>query len=146
MKTGHWLLEIPFFKAIFLASSIVYCIAPGIVYCFINFKDLFERTDLLKLLLLTTSFSTLIYCVNYFITLLVFGIAMKRQLDDKEIYTVSAQALINIYTLIFLINLLNYVFYNDILTIKESLILFYSFILMSIVFSIIFPMRNKIEK
>lgn len=144
MESKHWLLQIPFFKGIFLAASIIYCVAPGIIYCFINFKDLFEKTDLLKLLLLTTSFSTMIYGVNYFMILLVIGVSTNKKLDDEQVYTVSAQVLINLYTILFFINLCDYVFYNEIMSIKAAVIFFYILVLIIVIGGTISYIENKI--
>lgn len=120
MENKHWLLDIPFFKAIVIILTTIYCIAPPVVYIFTMQPELFKSLDIFKTLLLAVSFGSLLFAMCFFICLSAAAILLRKQYTDIEIYSGGIIFTLANYTIIFLINLLSYVIDNHFFTLKES--------------------------
>lgn len=126
MENKHWLFQVPFLKSVFFTLSAIYCIAPGIIYCYINMPVFFANTELVKLLLLVASFSTLLFAINYLVILFLVSCMTRKNLDNEVDYKTSGHIIIAFYTIVFFINLISFLLFDEFQTIKTAIISFYS--------------------
>jgi hypothetical protein len=144
MDSKPWYMNLPFLRVVFLTASIIYCVAPPVIYCYFNHPSIFFQTELFKLLLLTLSISVLIFAVNYFMIFMIYLMAIKKtDAGDIKLYESTAQTLLLLYTIVMFANLVNYVFSGSIFSISTSLRILYGIKLVFIIGGIISVIDSK---
>jgi hypothetical protein len=120
-EAKHWLLDIPFFKAVVIIISVIYCIAPPVLYLFTIQPELFKSLDIFKLLLMSAGFGSLLFTVCFLVILTSVALPMKKEYIDIEIYSTAIIAILGMYSIVLIFNLTNYVLVGQLLTLKQSI-------------------------